>query len=545
MSLSTRFLSLRYKLKPALNKVRKESAIPVTTPDKVQLLTDIYFPQGEGPFATILIRTAYKRSGFANYARLYAERGFITVLQACRGTDGSGGQIGPLLMEREDGLATLDWLKQQKWFDGRLGMSGPSYLGYVQWAICDALPQKSALSTQIAASDYRNALFPQGSINLQFWLSWMQLSEGLRTSPLRTMLRALTGSIERSTRRAANQLPLIDADIAATGHKVEFWRRWMLDAIKHEEHWQSISHTKRLGVDTPPNFFISGWYDFILNDLLEDYQILRANGHTPYLTIGPWFHVDPKLIGESVRSTLAFMRANLLDDRSELRKKPVRLFISGLDQWREYETFPPPGQNQFTNYLAPGNALATAPDKTALPARYRYDPTDPTPNVGGAVFAFNGAGAHNNARLEARSDVITFTTAPLETHLTLIGQPQLTLFASSSLERTDFFARLCDVDPNERSTNICDGFVRITPDGPARPENGIFKLNILLHNRAHQFLAGHRLRLQVSSGAHPRFSRNPGTIEKIDQKPEMLCADQSIFFDSDHPSALSLPVYQM
>ena len=543
MSLSTRFFAWRHKLEPATHKVRKSADNIVTSFDGVRLLTDIYFPEGSGPFPTILIRTAYKRAGFATYARLYAERGFITVLQACRGTDGSDGEIGPLLLEREDGLATLDWLKHQDWFEGRLGLTGPSYLGYVQWAICDELPEISAISTQIATTEYKNVLFPQGATNLQFWLSWMQLSEGLRLSPLKFMFSVMTGKAERATKSASLNLPVIDADIAVTGHKVEFWRRWMLDEVKHEEHWQAISHTRRLGADTPPDFFVSGWYDYILNELLDDYQILRANGHTPYLTIGPWFHVDPKLIAESVRSTLAWMRANLLDDSSELRKKPVRLFISGLDQWREYEMFPPPEPGELTHFLAPGNALAAAPAKTALPARYRYDPNNPTPNVGGAIFAFNGAGARDNARLEARSDVLTFTTAPIEASLTFIGRPKLTLFVSSSLEYTDFFARLCDVTPNGSSTNICDGFVRLTPGSVNRLEDGTCKLDILLHNSAHKFRAGHHLRLQVSSGAHPRFSRNPGTPEEIDKKPEMLCADQSIFFDSQHPSALSLPVY--
>ncbi len=545
MSLSTRFFTWRNKLQPATHKVKKSSDNIVASFDGVALLTDIYFPQGSGPFPTILIRTAYKRAGFATYARLYAERGFITVLQACRGTDGSDGEIGPLLLEREDGLATLDWLKKQDWFDGRLGLTGPSYLGYVQWAICDELPEISAISTQIATTEYQNLLFPQGAINLQFWLSWMQLSEGLRLSPLKFMFRVITGKAERITKRASLNLPVINADIAATGHKVEFWRRWMLEEVKKESHWKTLSQSGRIGPDTPPNFFVSGWYDFILDELIADYQRLRKNGHTPYLTIGPWTHVEPKLIVESVRATLAWMAAKLNDDSSGLRAKPVRIFISGLEQWREFENFPPPDGTQVSHFLGPRGTLLPKPSEAAQPAQYRYDPNDPTPSLGGAIFAFTGAGPFDNSKLEARPDVLTFTTAPLEQPITLVGQPQVTLFAGSSLDRTDFFARLCDVDESGKSINICDGFVRITPQSPGGQTNGTYKLNIVLHNTAHQFKRGHRLRLQVSSGAHPKISRNPGTLEEVDKAPQMLVADQSIFFDIQRPSTLILPTFQI
>ncbi len=541
MSLSTRFFAWRNKLQPATHKVKKSADNIVTSFDGVRLLTDIYFPEGKGPFPTILIRTAYRRAGFATYARLYAEREFITVLQACRGTDGSDGETGPLLLEREDGLATLDWLKEQDWFDGRLGMTGPSYLGYVQWAICDALPQKSAISTQIATTEYQNVLFPQGAINLQFWLSWMQLAEGLRLSPLKFMFRVITGKAERATKSASLSLPVIDADIAATGHRVEFWRRWLLDAAKKDEHWETLSQSGRLGPDTPPNFFVSGWYDFLLDELIADYQRLRKYGHTPYLTIGPWTHVEPKLIVESVRATLAWMAAKLNDDPSSLRTKPVRLFISGLEQWREYDSFPPPGTEQVSQFLGPRGMLVPEPLEAAEPALYRYDPSNPTPNLGGAIFAFTGAGPFDNSKLEARPDVLTFTTAPLKQPLTLVGQPEVTLFAGSSLERTDFFARLCDVDESGKSINICDGFVRVTPQNPGRQADGTCKLNIVLHNAAHQFKSGHCLRLQISSGAHPRISRNPGTIEEVDKAPRMLAADQSVYFDTKRPSELTLP----
>src|SRR5690606_18871334 len=118
--------------------------LSVTAPDGVALRTEVYLPRNGVRAPTILIRVPYGLAGFGTVAELYAERGFNAVIQACRGTGGSGGDFDPLSHEREDGLATLEWVKAQPWFDGRLGLAGPSYLGYTQWAISDALPRQSA-----------------------------------------------------------------------------------------------------------------------------------------------------------------------------------------------------------------------------------------------------------------------------------------------------------------------------------------------------------------------------------------------------------------
>jgi putative CocE/NonD family hydrolase len=150
------------------------------------------------------------------------------------------------------------------------------------------------------------------------------------------------------------------------------------------------------------------------------------------------------------------------------------------------------------------------------------------------------SGPLDNRPLEARPDVLTYTTAPLAADLEIIGTPRLELYARSSLAHTDFFARLCDVQPDGRSINICDGLLRVTP-GAGGP-GGILRLAWDLWPTAHRFRRGHRLRLQVASGAHPRWSRNPGTGEPPSTATRLLVADQTIYHDPDHPSALVLPV---
>src|SRR5690606_31519023 len=132
----------------------------------------------------------------------------------------------PFANERADGLRTLDWIRAQPWFDGRIGLTGPSYLGYAQWAICDALPPIAALAVKVTTADFRPVVFPSGAFHLNLWLSWVQVIEGLRKRPLSTAARMFSGDIERRTEQAAAALPVIEADRMAVGHEVGFWRHW-------------------------------------------------------------------------------------------------------------------------------------------------------------------------------------------------------------------------------------------------------------------------------------------------------------------------------
>lgn len=543
MSLASTFIAQLYRLPPAEHDVLVTHDISIEAKDGVALKTDLFQPDAPGICPTILMRMPYGRTGFGAVAEIYAERGYNTVLQACRGTDGSGGEFDPLSHERDDGLATLDWIKKQDWFDGRLGITGPSYLGYAQWAICDALPELAAMSTKVSSAEFETIVFPGGAFHLQLWLSWLQTVEGLRHAPVDIALRMVTGNVEHRTDDAADSLPLIDADVIATGEQVPFWRRWFNEAIDNPKFWEPLDHTKRLGPNTPPNHFVSGWYDFMLDQLLRDYQTLVDAGQTPYLTIGTWHHLSSDLQGESLRATLIWMDSHLLNDQSDLRRKPVRIHISGRGGWREFDQFPPPGMMQKTLHLHAAGKMGDKPARAAKPDTYRYDPADPTPNLGGAIFAFTGAGPRDNKSLEERKDVLTYTSDELTEPLTIIGNPGFTLYARSSLEHTDFFARLCDVDERDRSTNICDTLIRLKPGKVKKADDGTWCITLKLHATAHRFQKGHRLRLQISSGAHPRYARNLGTGEPIGTATKMRVADQEILHDPQHPSALELPVW--
>lgn len=544
MSLGSRLLAESCELPKRLTRALRKPDSRVPMRDGVTLETIHYAPKIAGAHPTILMRVPYGLRGFATVAEVYAERGFHVVLQACRGTGRSGGEFDPLAHERTDGLATLDWIKKQPWFDGRLGTSGPSYLGYAQWAICDALPKVSAMSTKVTSAEFKSVVLPGGAFHLGLWLSWLQTVEGLRANPLLIAQRMWSGSIDRRTWRASMKLPLADADKRVTGRTIPFWRRWMNDAIGNDKFWEAIDHTHRLGPRTPPNHFISGWYDFMIDQLLRDYGTLLDSGHIPYLTVGPWVHVSTELHKQSIRETLIWMRAHLIGDRVGLREKPVRIHISGLEEWREFDAYPPGIADTQIWHIHPAGVLSPRPVKNSAPDTYRYDPSRPTPNIGGAIFAFTGAGPVDNAKLEARSDVLTYTSEALFNRITIIGNVRVTLYARASLPNADFFVRLCDVDEKGVSTNICDGLIRMTSAAPAVPDD-IWKLNFKLHATAHCFKENHRLRLIVASGAHPRYARNTGTDEPLGEAVTLVPADIEIFHDPRRPTTIHLPVFEI
>ncbi|HHS82011.1 MAG TPA: CocE/NonD family hydrolase, partial [Devosia sp.] len=246
------------------------------------------------------------------------------------------------------------------------------------------------------------------------------------------------------------------------------------------------------------------------------------------------------LLAEGLKQTLRWMDAHLRGNRNALRKNPVRIYITGRNTWHECMAYPPAKPVDHTLFLARPDRLQASPGPDGTDT-YRYDPADPTPNVGGAIFAFSGAGPRSNNALEARPDVRTYTGDVLEEELTIIGNPKVALFVRSSLVHTDFFVRLCDVSPKGVSTNVCDGILRLTPDNQPGLTEEVTAITITMHACAHSFGPGHRIRLQVSSGAHPRYARNLGTNDPIGSATAMRAADQQIFHGVSTPACLQLP----
>jgi putative CocE/NonD family hydrolase len=540
MSFASFLVARAAKLPPRRNRAQRSRDLMIAMRDGVRLAAELHRPRKEGTYPTLLVRVPYGLRAFSAVATAYAERGYNVVLEACRGTDRSEGEFDPLIHEREDGLDTLAWIKAQPWFDGRLGTTGASYLGYAQWAISDSLPKQSAMAIKISSAEFKSVVFPGGSFHLGLWLGWMQIVLLLRKPPLGIGRKLARGFIEKRTLAASMKLPLIDADRRATGREVPFWHRWLAGAIGNDEFWKPLDHTHRIGPRTPPTTFVSGWYDFMIDQLLRDYATLAMAGGAAQLTVGPWWHISPELQLYGFRDTLAWMDAKLRDDPSSLPPKPVRLFVTGADEWRDFDAWPPSPIDIEILHLHVDKSLALRPANASPPTPFHYDPHDPTPNVGGAAFAFTGAGPVDQAPLESRKDVLLFTSGPMVDPLTIIGNVRAVIYVKASLPHADLFVRLNDVDESGRSINICDGIVRKSAPDPT----GLWRLNFKLHATAHRFAAGHRLRLVIAAGAHPRFARNTGTDEPFGTATTLRTVDFDIFHDIEHPSAIHLPVFK-
>jgi hypothetical protein len=261
--------------------------------------------------------------------------------------------------------------------------------------------------------------------------------------------------------------------------------------------------------------------------------------------MGPWTHGDPGLQPVMMNETITWLRAHLLNDPGALRKDPVRVYVMGSGECRDFTAWPPPGYPAQPWYLQDKRGLSPSRGELsqAGPDRYHYDPADPTPSVGGTSLTAN-SGPRDNRKLEARKDVLVYTSAPMGRNLEVIGPVRVELYVKSSLQNTDFFVRLCDVFPDGRSINLSDAITRLSPEHFKLAEDGVLKVEFDLWPTANCFKPGHRVRLQVSSGAHPRFARNNGSGEPLGSAVKSLPADQEVFHDPLHPSVVYLPVKQ-
>jgi putative CocE/NonD family hydrolase len=541
MSFVTRAAAVLARIPPAHTRdVAVQRDIEVTMPDGIRLHTDRYWPRGTGGEPVIVMRSPYGRNAvWALAARLFAERGYQVIVQSCRGTGGSGGEFDAYRHEAQDGLATLAWIEAQPWFSGKLAMAGPSYLGIVQWAVAAEPPASlRAMAVSISSARVRAFTYPGGTFSLDSTLTWLALLASQRQGGRPRLFEQVAA--RRRMARAVLTLPLGNADRVVTGARVGFYQDW-LARMDDDAFWAPVEFDRHLDSFTVPVTMVTGWYDMFLPAQLADYQALRAAGRDVRLTIGPWKHTDPGAAGEALRDSLDWFGTHLLEDHSEGRERSrVRLFVGGARRWLAVEEWPPPARS-VRWHLHPGGVLHPRAPLASPPDRYRYDPSDPTPSVGGTLLARSG-GPRDNRALERRSDVLVFSSSALVRDLEVVGPITAELHVRSTLEHTDFFVRLCDVEPSGKSLNLCDGLVRVTPASWRRGDAGIGVVQVALWPAAHVFRRGHRLRVQVSSGAHPRFARNLGGGEPLASAVAMHSADQEVWHDPDHPSAIVLPV---
>jgi putative CocE/NonD family hydrolase len=535
-------VALKVAKLPRRTAVRDVEALTIPMPDGVVLLGDRYAPVGPGGDTApiLLTRHPYGLKGmFGILARVLAEAsGYQVVAVSCRGTFGSGGEWVPFRNEQADGKAVLAWLEKQPWFSGAAATWGGSYFGLTQWAVARDAPEwLKSMSLGITSTWFRDIIYPNDVFALESMMAWVNGLEHQEEPALRKLRHM--ASARKDLGRLAGRVQLKDADSVVVGRSVDFYQDWVAHADPEDPWWDAVHFCKELE-GTPPASLLAGWYDLFLQPQLEDFKRLQASSTPATLIVGPWTHGSPPSLAALLHDTIDWADQHVRGLPPK-RKSPVRLFVLGTKQWLDLQEWPPPS-TPTTFHLQANGRLAEAAPGTSAPDRYRYDPSDPTPSVGGTSLATT-AGAKDNRDLEARADVLTFTTDPLTSDLTVIGDVSARLFVRSSNEHTDFFVRVCEVSPKGRSTNLCDGLVRVQP-GVADPDaDGVREVRIAVAPTAVTFRAGYRIRVQVSSGAHPLFARNPGDGSLPGDVATFVPSDVEVFHDAEHPSAVVLPVF--
>lgn len=542
--------------------------------DGVEVASTVFLPHGDGPFPTVLVRTAYNRANFDG--RAFTDRGLAFVVQDCRGRYASDGELYPFVNEADDGWDTLQWLTAQPWCNGRVGMWGPSYLAAVQFALAPlGHPALAAMNPSFMAADiWRRGYYCDGAFSLALTFSWLCLEVGSRTSQASVLPQFNVPALLRS-------LPLGEMDERLGCGEVEAYR----DYLSHEardEAWQEFNWLEGLAKSQCPVLLTGGWYDYYPGQAVECFGALREAGGplaaSHRLILGPWTH---GFTPTSKLGQLDFGPASMAENDSHIRwlecilkgrkaeefqPAPVRLFVMGANRWRDEQEWPLKRTRYRRMYLASGgraNSLLgdgtlqdRPPAKQAIDG-YTYNPENPVPTLGGnhSVGTYNPGlyelalpGPYDQRPVERRDDVLVYTSPPLEKDTEVTGPVTAKIFAASSAPDTDFVARLCDVHPDGRSINITEGVIRARFrhrqwDSPRPLRSGeIFEYTIELLPTSNLFKAGHCIRLDITSSNFPLWDRNLNLGEPIATATRMQSARQTILHDEEHPSHVVLPV---
>lgn len=526
------------RLPKPTSQMRVQRNVTIKMRDGVELFAHVFVPATGTTHNTVLMRSPYGRGPLVTFsASLLAERGLAVVVQSVRGTSGSGGTFDPVRQERDDGLDTVDWIRAQPWFGGKLFLFGGSYLGIVIWAIaCEAPGKVDGAAITVTPSNISENILEGGGFAQGTWLGWTQMMKTVHTVKE-------SGNPAKMTKldRFQMHLPLGDMDREITGDTISWWQDWLRhgDDAK-DRYWQAMDFSAGVTALQSPVYMVTGWQDLFLPQQLRDFEARQAAGLDTWLLVGPWSHGGPGGLFGMQKACFEFLAALDMGAPPLLGRQRVRVYMQGAKEWREYPSWPPPNLTATAYYLRAGGRLDTAAAAGSEgPARYVYDPANPTPGIYGPTTT--PGKSRDMSPLAQRADVVSFTGAPLEEALEIIGPVSVDLAIRSDREHTDFYVCLCDVDAKGRPIHVTDGYVRLRPGEPAADEDGVRRVSIECWPTAYRFRRGGNLRLFVASGAFPRYARNLGTGEPLATGTSMVSAQQEILLGAPYNPVIKLP----
>jgi putative CocE/NonD family hydrolase len=557
-----------------------EPGVKARMRDGITLEADIYRPKADGKFPVLLERTPYNKSNGLRFGVRAAQRGFIVIIQDTRGRYSSEGEWYTFKHESEDGYDSVEWAAALPYSNGKVGMFGGSYVGATQMLAAIAHPPHLAgICPVVTASNYHDGWTYQGGAFEQWFnQSW---SSGLSLDTFNRTLAGDTNALPNVTRLPLSGYPLYNlSDSSSVWTSTHALAPYYLDWLAHpsyDEYWKRWSIEERYAEINVPALTVAAWYDIFLGGSLRNYQGIKRMGAEAarsqqrlLVTIGGHAGGGRK-IGEVDFGAEAaqYDEEDVILDWYEFlfkgvpnhlaHEKPVKIFVMGRNQWREEEDWPL-ARAQSTKYflhsegaansLRGNGGLSVVAPQAESADHFLYDPANPAPTTGGPLCC-DGAhlppGPRDQRPVEARADVLVYSTPALARDLEITGPIHLELYAKSSAVDTDFTAKLLDVAPDGFAQNLTEGIVRAryrdSQEKAALMNPGqVYHFDIDLWATSNVFLKGHVLRLEVSSSNFPRFDRNLNTGSDNAASQRFEAATNTVYHDSEHPSALILPV---
>lgn len=568
-----------------------ERNVAMKTRDGVTLRANVWRPL-EGTAPTLVVRHPYDKEAALSAGApasaipsllSFVHAGYAVVVQDVRGAFESDGDFAPKVAELTDGEDVLAWLAEQDWYDGTVGAYGGSYLGMTQWALAlgDG-PGLRAIAPAVASADWYSGLWysPGGAMCLSlvtFWNAMMYAYEEQRS--LQRGESADTSTLLQLGGALLDPLALNEPTPVAA-HPVLRAGRWMDDWLAHpdfDEYWTAQDWSRRLHEVTVPVLVTGGWCDLKVHGSVADFVRVRTTGGSEAarersrLVIGPWDHMNlggsfpdryfgALAAGDLAPSHVEFFDEHLRGAAPETPAPRVRIFVMGVDQWRDEADWPLPDTRYTDHHLTSGGSANTRDGDGALvldaPADdgsdgFRYDPRDPLPTAGGALLpSVPGLiGPVDQRVVDGRADVLCYTGPVLTEPVEVTGFVELTVFVSASTVDTDITAKLVDVFPDGRAINLCDGILRLRyRNSLSEPElmtpGEVYEVTVPMSVTSNVFLPGHRIRLDVSGSNFPHYDRNSNTGGVISSEAleDMVVADTTVHHGGARPSRLVLPV---
>ncbi len=522
--------------------------------DGTGLATDVYLPRGAGPFPTVLVRLPYgknERFGFMpQIAPLVTERGYAFVVQDTRGKFHSEGEPLAFVHEVSDGADTLGWIAEQPWSDGAVGMFGDSYYGFTQWAaVASGHPALRAIVPRFTTSRVGDDwMYHQGVFCLYTMGEWAA------TSWVDGSLYELRPTFGRPL---ADLVPEVQG-----GRRSASFDRWIRTPPGDPAWTTGIYGIPEVaGGLRLPALHWGGWWDVFQRGQVADFLAAVAAGAPgQHLLMASADHFDDPLVadGEPVVDieeddealarylpamldpVLAFLDRHLRG-RDGARIPAVRWHLAN-DGWREAEAWPPSGARTLRLHPtagdralsgAEGGGLAERSDARGVDVAWVHDPADPVPDpIDDAWRPL--LGLPDEAVVEGRGDVLTFTADPVRGPLDLAGPARVRARVRAETAHAHLAAKLVDVFPSGRARRILQGIARVPAGG------GVVTVD--LGHTGYRLETGHRLRLELAASDTPRYLPDPGTDEDPWAAVRVRAAERRVTIGGSEGAVLHLTV---